>query len=206
MKIGIIGTGRIGSTLAQLFAKAGHAVAISNSRDPETLASLAETLGANVQAMHPDEAVQFADCVLLTIPWIKRDTLPPARLFENKITIDATNHYGPRGVVDLGESSSSEEMSKQLPGARLVKAFNTMYYETLRTGGRSAPEERLALFIAGDDSEAKAVVARLIEDIGYAAIDSGFLREGGLIQQPGSPIYNVPMNFSEAQRLLADLK
>jgi predicted dinucleotide-binding enzyme len=131
MNIGILGAGRIGATTAELFAKAGHSVAISNSRGPETLASLVRTLGPNVRAMADADVVKFGEVVLIAIPWVERHTLPPAQLFENKIVIDAMNAYGPHGVVDLGNSTSSEEVSKQLPGARLVKAFNTMYYETL---------------------------------------------------------------------------
>jgi 8-hydroxy-5-deazaflavin:NADPH oxidoreductase len=81
-----------------------------------------------------------------------------------------------------------------------VKAFNTMYYQTLATEARPRPEDRLVLFIAGDDTEAKAVVSRLIEDIGFAVVDTGSLREGGRMQQPGSPIYNRPMKLEEARQ------
>ncbi|HLX58654.1 MAG TPA: NADPH-dependent F420 reductase [Ktedonobacteraceae bacterium] len=203
MKIGIVGAGRIGATAAELFAKAGHAVAIGNSKGPESLESLVKSLGANVRAVTNEDAVKFGEVVLIAVPWTKRGTLPAAQLFEDKIVIDAMNPYAQGGVVDLGDSTSSEEVSRQLPGARLVKAFNTMYFETLRTGGRSAEKERLVLFVAGDDSEAKAVVARLIEEIGFAAVDTGFLHEGGRLQQPGSPIYNVPMTVEEARQRLA---
>jgi 8-hydroxy-5-deazaflavin:NADPH oxidoreductase len=206
MNIGILGAGRIGATAAELFAKAGHAVAISNSKGPESLASLARSLGPNVRAATAEEAVKFGEVILIAVPWRSRGTLPAAQLFEDKIVIDAMNAYGQGGVVDLGNSTSSEEVLKQLPGARLVKAFNTMYFETLRTGGRPAGQDRLVLFVAGDDSEAKAVVAKLIEDIGFATVDTGFLREGGRLQQPGSPIYNVPMTVEEARQRLTDLK
>ncbi len=206
MNIGILGAGRIGVTAAELFAKAGHSVAISNSRGPESLSSLVASPGSRIKAVTAAEAVRFGELILLAVPWTKHDTLPDAQLFENKIVIDALNPYGPHGVVDLGESTSSEMISWQLPGARLVKAFNTMYFETLRTGSRPAGPDRLVLFIAGDDSEAKDVVARLIEEIGFAAADTGFLREGGRLQQPGSPIYNVPMTVEEAGKRVAALK
>ncbi|HYU73823.1 MAG TPA: NADPH-dependent F420 reductase [Ktedonobacteraceae bacterium] len=206
MNIGILGAGRIGETTAELFAKAGHSVAISNSKGPASLTSLVEKIGSNARAVTAEEAVKFGDIVLIAVPWTRRHELPDAQLFENKITIDATNPYGPHGVEDLGDSTSSELISQQIPGARLVKAFNTMYFETLRSGGRPAGPDRLVLFIAGDDTEAKEVVARLIEDIGFAAVDTGFLREGGRLQQPGSSIYNVPITVEEAPRRLADLK
>jgi predicted dinucleotide-binding enzyme len=206
MNIGILGAGHIGATTAELFAKAGHSVAISNSQGPESLSSLVASLGSRIKAVTAAEAVRFGEVVLLAIPWTKHDTLPDAQLFENKIVIDALNAYGPDGVVDLGESTSSEMISWQLPGARLVKAFNTMYYGTLGSESHPAGPDRLVLFMAGDDSEAKDVVARLIEEIGFAAVDTGFLHEGGRLQQPGSPIYNTPMTVAEAGKRVANLK
>jgi predicted dinucleotide-binding enzyme len=115
-------------------------------------------------------------------------------LLVDKIVIDAINPYTPDfRIEDLGDDTSSEDIARRLPGARIVKAFNTMYYERLRDeGDTGAPaEERLALFVAGDDAEAKAVVSRLIEDTGFAPVDTGSLREGGRKQQPGSPAYNI---------------
>lgn len=93
-------------------------------------------------------------------------------------------------------------IARHLPGTRVVKAFNTMYYETLRTG--AGREDRLVLFVAGDDAEAKAVVSRLIEEIGFAPVEVGTLADGRK-QEPGSPIYNVPMTEDEAREALAAL-
>ena len=136
MKIGIIGSGNIGTTLAHLFAKAGHQVEISNSRGPASLEALCMSIGSNnVSAATPGEAVEFAEVILLAIPWRKRHELPQSDLFNGKIVIDAMNPYSENfEVIDLGNSTSSEEVQKQLSNARLVKAFNTMYYEMLRTG------------------------------------------------------------------------
>ncbi len=208
MNIGILGSGRIGANAARLFVKAGHNVAISNTRGSASLSSLIAELGDNARAVTAEDAVRYSELVLIAIPWMQRHTLPNSQLFEGKITIDATNAYGNGGIVDLGNSTSSEEILKVIPGARLVKAFNTMYYETLASEGRpNSPEkDRLVIFIASDDSEAKAVVAKLIDEIGFAAVDSGFLHEGGRLQQPNSPIYNKPMNFEQASKALADLK
>ena len=155
----------------------------------------------------PEAAVKFAQVVLLAIPWRIKRELPPSDLFKGKIVIDAMNPYSENfEVIDLGNSTSSEEVRKQLPSARLVKAFNTMYYETLRTGGRRKSEdERLVLFVAGDDTDAKAVVSRLIEEIGFTPVDTGSLREGGRKQQPGSSIYNDPMTVEVAYKRLAEL-
>jgi 8-hydroxy-5-deazaflavin:NADPH oxidoreductase len=208
MKIGIIGSGNIGGTAAELFANAGHEVVISNSRGPQSLASLVNSIESTVTARTVKDAIQFGEVILLAIPWRKRQELPSSELFDGKIVIDAMNPYSENfEVLDLGNNTSSEELSKQIRTSSLVKAFNTIYYEHLRTKGRrDAPkEDRFAIFIAGDDPEAKAVVSRLIEDIGFAPVDSGSLREGGRKQQPGSPIYNNPMTLGIACKRLAEL-
>jgi predicted dinucleotide-binding enzyme len=208
MKIGIVGAGNIGGTAAELFASAGHEVVISNSRGPQSIASRVNSIGPTVTAKTVKDAVQFGEVILLAIPWRKRQELPSSELFEGKIVIDAMNPYSENfEVLDLGNSTSSEEVSKQLHTSSLVKAFNTIYYEHLRTKGRrDAPkEDRFAIFVAGDDPKAKAVVSRLIEDIGFASVDSGSLREGGRKQQPGSPIYNNPMILEVACKRLAEL-
>jgi len=208
MKIGIVGAGNIGGTAAELFANAGHEVVLSNSRGPKSIASRVNSIGPTVTAKTVKDAVQFGEVILLAIPWRKRQELPSSELFEGKIVIDAMNPYSENfEVLDLGNSTSGEEVSKQLHTSSLVKAFNTIYYEHLRTKGRrDAPkEDRFAIFVAGDDPEAKAVVSRLIEDIGFAPVDSGSLREGGRKQQPGSPIYNNPMILEVACKRLAEL-
>lgn len=203
MKIGIIGSGRIGGTVARLFAQAGHEVALSNSRGPKSLSSLVSLLGPNVKAMTAEEAARFGEVVFLALPWRKRDQLPPTSNFIGKIVIDATNPYSAfLRVMDLGASTSSEEMAKQLPGARLVKAFNTMRSDTLGTGSKKTGNGRFVLFVAGDDVEAKKIVSKLIEEIGFAAVDTGTLREGGRRQQPGSPIYVRDLTVPQAQDAL----
>ena len=207
MKIGIIGSGNIGATLANLFAKAGHMVEISNSRGPVSLEALCLSISSNnFSATTPEEAVGFAQLVLLAIPWRKRHELPRSDLFKGKIVIDAMNPYSENfEVIDLGKSTSSEEVRKQMPNARLVKAFNTMYYEILRTEGHKSKDERMVLFVAGDDPDAKAVVSKLIDEIGFTPVDTGSLREGGRKQQPGSSLYNHPMTVEVAYKRLAEL-
>ena len=210
MKIGIIGSGKIGETTARLFVNAGHQIALSNSKGPQSLESLVASIGPNsAKAMTVQEAIAFGDVVLLALPWRKREELRslPSELLKNKIVIDATNPYSENfELIDLGNSTSSEEVAKELPtGARIVKAFNTMYYETLRTESRKSKDDRLVLFVAGDDADAKSVVSKLIEDIGFTPVDTGSLREGGRKQQPGSPIYNNPMTVEVARKRLSEL-
>jgi predicted dinucleotide-binding enzyme len=206
MRIGIIGAGHIGGTAARLFVNAGHEVAVSNSRGPESLASLVQELGPHARAMTVDDAARFGDVVLLAIPWRKPEGLPSPELVAGKIVIDAMNPYAADfQLIDLGDSTSSEETAKRLPHARLVKAFNTMLWTRLRDDGRpDAPlDERLALFMAGDDVDAKRMVSRLIEELGFAAVDTGSLHAGGLRQQPGSPLYNRPLTRAQAIPLLS---
>ena len=206
MKIGIIGAGHIGSTTARLFLDAGHEVAISNSRGPETLRELVAELGANARAATPEEAARFGDVVLLAIPLKDHATLPAQEL-RGKIAIDAMNYYpnrdGHYAQLDAGNSTSSEMVAAHLAGARVVKAFNTIWFEHLKTKGKkNAPaDERRAIFVSGDDAEAKAIVSRLIEEIGFGPYDLGSLRDSAR-QQPDAAIYNRDVTVAEARGLI----
>ncbi len=208
MNIGIIGTGNIGSNAARLFTVAGHKVAISNSRGPQTLKELSEELGDNATALPIEETIVFGDVILIAIPF-GRYTELPVNVWDNKIVIDANNYYPERDgqfpELDNGSTTSSEMLEKHLGGARLVKGFNTIWFEHLKSqGDASLPtDKRRAVFIAGDDSEAKAIVAKLIEDIGFAAVDTGFLHDGGKKQQPGTEIYNITINARDAAAAIA---
>lgn len=207
MKIGVIGAGHIGSNAARLFVKAGNQVAIANSRGPETLDPLVEELGDNAEAVTVEQARDFGDIVFISIPLGRIDELPTTG-WENKIVIDTNNYYPDRdgqiADLDSGALTSSEMLLQHIPGARLVKGFNTIWFEHLQSQGNTdlALEDRRAIFIAGDDSDAKAIVAKLIEDIGFAAVDTGFLREGGRSQQPGTAIYNKELTAAEAAKVM----
>ena len=205
MKIGIIGAGKIGATAARLFVTAGHNVAISNSRGPESLRPLVHELGPKATAMSVDETGSFAEIILLAVPWHMENALPSPERLRGKIVIDAMNPYDPAGgFFDLNGTTSSEIVLKRIPEARLVKAFNTIYYEHLATRGRKElpVQERHAIYLAGDDVQAKKVVADLIEEIGFAPVDTGSLHDGGQLQQPDSPIYNQTFSAREARSFL----
>src|ERR1051326_9168864 len=209
MKIGILGAGNIGRAAARLFISAGHEVALSNSRGPESLQELVRELGPKAHAMTIADAARFGDVVLLAVPWRSPEALPEPELLRNKIVIDAMNPYRPDGgFYDLAGSTSSEEVLKRLPGSRLVKAFNTIYYVHLADRGRKdlPIEERHTIYLAGDDAEAKKIIAQLIEETGFAPVDTGSLREGGRLQEPDSPIYNKTYNAREARQFLSRLE
>ena len=208
LKIGIIGAGHIGGNAARLFVKAGHEVVISNSRGPETLDEFVGELGDNASAGTVEMARDFGDIVFISIP-LFRYTEVPTEGWDEKVVIDSNNYYPDRdgqiAALDTRKTTSSELLAQHLPGARIVKAFNTIWFEHLRSKGDPILplEERHVIFVAGDDSEAKAVVAQLIEDIGFAAGDAGFLNEGGLLMQPNGPLYNKEFSGAEAQKAIA---
>jgi predicted dinucleotide-binding enzyme len=208
MKIGIIGSGNIGATSARLFVRAGHEVALSNSRGGEGLEALVAELGPKAQATTIEVAASFGDVILIAIPFGKFSTLP-ADAFKGKVVIDAGNYYPERdgnfAELDKDETTSSELMSAHLKEARLVKGFNTIWFEHLATQGDASLslENRRAIFIAGDDSQAKETIALLIEEIGFAAVDTGFLHEGGRSQQPGTAVYNKELTPKDAAALLS---
>ncbi|KAB1191183.1 MULTISPECIES: NADPH-dependent F420 reductase [Haloferax] len=208
MDIGILGAGRLGGTLAQLLVEVGHEVAIANTKGPKSLDDLTEMLGSNLHAVTPERAIQFGEVVILAVPFRKRDTLPAADHFEEKIVVDATNPYTENfHVIDLGDRTSSEVIASQLPDARVVKAFNTIYWETLRDFGHPelSESERFAIFLAGDDADAKDVVAGLIRDLGFGAVDAGPLATGGALLEPGAALYNREISTEEARQKTQEL-
>src|SRR5436190_9218505 len=195
MRVGIIGAGKIGEAAATRLVAAGHHVMISNSRGPETLADLEQSLGQDATAGTVVDATRFGEVVLVAIPLRAIDTLPADEL-RGKIVIDANNYYPQRdgqiAELDHGEIGSSELLAHRLPGARVVKAFNTILYRRLMHEGRpSGAADRLAIPLVGDDAQAKGVVAGLIDDMGFDPIDAGTLADGRN-QEPGTPVYNNP--------------
>jgi predicted dinucleotide-binding enzyme len=207
MRIGIIGTGNIGQTLARHFVDAGHEVAVSNSRGPDSLAEFVDELGPGARAATVAAAAEFGDLLVEAIPFGAYETLP-ADALAGKILVSASNYYPDRdGEIDFGGHTQTGLVAAHLDDSRVVKAFNTMYYETLRDDARpDAPfDDRLALFVAGDDADAKSVVTDLIEEIGFTPVDAGTLADSYRVQ-PGSPVYNEPMVGPKAERRLGDLQ
>ena len=127
--IGFIGSGNVGQALAREVIGRGHDVIMSNSRGPSTLSALIGVLGQQARAGSAAEAIEQADIVVLAIPFTSIDQLPAAAL-NGKVVVDATNYWAPRdghiAVIDSGETTSSEMVAERLPGARVVKAFNSM--------------------------------------------------------------------------------
>ncbi|MCB0905876.1 MAG: NADPH-dependent F420 reductase [Nocardioidaceae bacterium] len=184
---GFIGSGHIGSTVARLAIDAGHHVLLSNSRGPETLTDLVTELGDRAGAATPEEVSRRADVVVVTIP-LSAYRQVPAEALHDTVVIDTMNYYPQRDglIAELEDESTttSELLQAHLPGAHVVKAFNNIFFAHLASLARpSGSADRSALAIAGDDADAKAVVTRLLDDIGYDAVDLGPLAEGWRTQR-----------------------
>jgi 8-hydroxy-5-deazaflavin:NADPH oxidoreductase len=184
---GLIGSGNIGSTVARLAVDAGHDVVLSNSRGPDTLTDLVADLGPHARAATPEEAAAAGDVVVVTVPLKALGDLPHAAL-DGKVVIDTMNYYPDRdGRVDALEDEStttSELLQAAAPGAKVVKGFNNIFFRHLATLARPAgATDRTALPIAGDDTGAKATVARVLDEIGYDTLDLGPLAEGWRTQR-----------------------
>jgi predicted dinucleotide-binding enzyme len=209
MKIGIIGAGHIGGTLTRRFRQLGHDVAVANSRGPETLRDLASETGATPVSVKG--AVRDRDVVVVTIPEKSIPDLPDA-LFDaarsDTVVVDTGNYYPQRdGRIEGIEEGAAESrwVSEEL-GRPVVKAFNNIRAGDLMSGGRPAGEpKRIALPVAGDDPEAKQVVMRLIDELGFDAVDAGTLDESWK-QQPGTPVYATNLDAAGVRRALAEAR
>ncbi|MYT22509.1 NAD(P)-binding domain-containing protein, partial [Streptomyces sp. SID7760] len=136
MRTGVIGTGRIGSTLARILVAAGHEVVLANARGPHSLGPLVAELGPAASAAHPAEAADQAELLVLMVPYASVRGLLPVAAVQDKVLVDATNAFGAGGrPADLGGRASSELVAEWYPGARVVKSLNTMHFETLAVAG-----------------------------------------------------------------------
>jgi predicted dinucleotide-binding enzyme len=188
--IGIIGAGGIGQAFAGHAARAGYEVILSNSRDPESLVDVAGQIGPRARTGTRQQAAQ-ADVVFLAVRWAQVGEalagLPP---WNGRIVIDGTNAVLEPGrrPADLGGKTSSEVVASLLPGARVVKAGNTLLRAVLASDPRDHGGHRV-LFLSGDDAAAKGDVKEILEKAGFATIDLGDLVTGGRMQQfPGGPL------------------
>ena len=209
MKIGIIGAGHIGGTLTRRFSALGYEVFVANSRGPETLADLAGETGAT--AVTVKEAARAGEVVIVAIP-VKNIAKLPRDLFANVpdsvVVVDTGNYYPQRdGQIAEIESGMTETRwtSRQL-GRPVIKAFNNIYAQHLLGLGRPAGSPgRIALPVAGDDKAAKAVVLKLIDELGFDGVDAGGLDDSWK-QQPGSPVYGTDLDAEGVRRALSQAK
>lgn len=204
MNIGIIGSGEMGTCLASKFAKLGHTVSMANSRGPASLKQLTEDIGA--EAATVEEAMKNKQVIIVSIP-VKNVPDLPINLFkqlpENVVVIDTGNYYpGLRdgAIPALDQSGIDSLWVQEQLGIPVVKVFNSILATSLKDMGRPKGEKnRIALAVSGDDTKAKEVVFKLVEELGFDPFDVGTIAQSWK-QQPGSPIYCRDINLSTSKK------
>lgn len=183
MKIGVLGTGNMGSGLGKLWAQKGHSVRFG-SREPAKAQELAASIGKNASGAGVADAARFGDAVLLAVPWrAVPETLESAGSLSGKVLIDCTNPMTPDYMqLVVGHSTSgAEEVAKQASGAKVVKAFNHIYAQIIHSSPRFG-EHHATVFFCGDDEAAKTTASALISEIGFEPMDAGPLRNARYVE------------------------
>lgn len=203
--IGILGAGRVGTAIARRALAAGYQVRIASSRPPSDIALVLQFVAPGAQAATADQVIADSDIIILALPLSKYRSLDPARL-SGKIVVDAMNYWAQTdGTLPEfeGAPSSAEVVADYLAGARLLRSFNHMGYHEI--DGEARPKgdpDRRALAIAGDDPAARAVLARVIDRIGFDPVDAGGLSaaRGFAI---GTPVFGAPLGRVDLQAALS---
>ena len=206
MKIGIIGAGMIGGTLARKLVNLGHEVVIANSRGPDTIRELAADVGAT--AVTVAEAARRGEIVIVTIPQRAVADLPKdlfAGVPADVVVIDTGNYYPSRDgsipAIDEGQPESAW-VAEHL-GRPVIKAFNNIYFQSLLEKGMpKGTTGRIALPVAGDPPDARAKVLRLVDELGFDPVDAGSIEESWR-QQPGTPCYTKDLEAPRLKEALA---
>ena len=202
--IGILGAGRVGTAIARRALAAGYEVRIASSRPPAEIALVLQFVAPGAEAATADEVVAASDIIVLALPLSKYRSLDPKAL-AGKIVVDAMNYWAPTdGILPEfeGAPSSSEVVADYLAGARLLRSFNHMGYHEIDGEARPAGDsDRRALALAGDDRQARMVLAEVIDRLGFDPVDAGSLRNarGFAI---GTPVFGAPLGQDELQAAL----
>lgn len=204
MKIGIIGAGKIGATVGRLWHQAGHRLYFG-TRHPQELGALAEELGG--QAGTPEDAAAFGDAVLLAVPLDAVPDLGPrlVKAVAGKPVLDATNAFAQRDgelarAATRHPAGSSGWVASHFPGARVVKAFNTVNYKVLESGAHLGADGP-GIPLASDDPKALALAEQLVRDAGFIPVTVGTLSDGKRLE-PGSPVFNSGMRAADLAGVL----
>jgi predicted dinucleotide-binding enzyme len=204
MNIGIIGSGGMGRCLASKFIKLGHAVSMANSRGPASLKQFTGDLGA--EAATVEEATKNKKIIVVTIPQKNVPDLPKdlfKQLPEDVVVIDTGNYYPnlrDGAIPALDQSGIDSLWVQEQLGVPVVKVFNSILAESLRDLGRAKGEKnRIALAVSGDDTKAKEVVFKLVEELGFDPFDVGTIGQSWM-QQPGSSVYCRDIHLEELKK------
>jgi predicted dinucleotide-binding enzyme len=206
LRLGIVGAGKLGTTLARAAIAAGYDVAISGSRPADEIALTIDVLAPGARAVTTDDVVRHADTIVLAVP-THRFRVLPRDLFAGKILIDAMNHWEPVDGIDdeltAAADGTSTIVQQHFPSARVVKSLNQLGYHELDENQRpkGAPD-RIAIGAAGDDRVAVRAVMRLIDRLGFDAVDAGPLENGQALQPDGSP-FAITYRADELSKLVS---
>lgn len=208
MKIGTIGAGSIGGTVARLWTAAGHEVMIS-SRHPRELEGLAEDIGENAQAGTPAEAAAFGDVVLLAIPLKgRKDTIPEIKAsLKGKVVIDAMNPFPGRDgsiaeeIIEKG-IASGVATGEQLPESKIVRAFSSVYFKELQSEAHREGVNA-AVPMAADQEEARKIAKKLIRDAGFETYDLGSLADSKPLDPEGT-LFGQTLTVQEIEKILEE--
>jgi len=202
-RIGIIGSGAIGSGIARLAVAAGYEVLIANSRGPESLRGLIDELGAQAQAGDSREAIDFGEVPVLAVPLGAYEALP-GEAFSGRTVLSTGNYYPHRdgriARLDSLEVSTAELERELLPGAVVTKAFNNILFHHIPALAHSTP--RTALAVYGDEDHAKKRVSAIVDDLGFEPVDGGTLAESWRAE-PESGAY-TPIYAADLDGFIAD--
>ncbi len=206
MNIGVVGAGMNGGTVGVLWAKAGHRIRFG-TRHPESLGPLLAEAAPKASAGSPEEAARFGEILFCSVPYGAWPSLAPALapLVSGKVVLDSANPYPgrdgdfARAAIAAGEGAGVP-VARLLPGARLVRAFNSVYFKTLQTEAHRAGD-RVGIPLASNDAAALDVAARLVRDAGFEPVVVGPLARARSFD-PGTPVYNTGMSGAELARAL----
>jgi predicted dinucleotide-binding enzyme len=204
--IGIFGAGKVGTALARLLVASGYDVLITGSPRQTALDLLVSVVAPGARVVTPAELVDVSDVIIVAVPFGKAGTVPWAD-FGGKIVVDAMNYWPPVdghiAVIDDDERSTTEINAARNPLARVVKSFNHIGYHEMEDDSMDPGSPlRRAIAVVGDDDGARAVIAGIIDDIGFDAVDGGALANGRALE-PGHPAFGRELSASELSRLLS---
>jgi 8-hydroxy-5-deazaflavin:NADPH oxidoreductase len=209
MRIGIVGAGHIGGNCARRFVLSGkHEVMLSFSRNPDKLGAEARKMGEKASAATPREAVEFGDVVVLSVPWdMTPEALRQAGSLAGKIVVDTNNQFGMVALPPKGQTAAQWNASR-MPGARYTKSFNTLTSRFQAEVADRPKDQKVVQWLCGDDADAKAVVAGLIEDAGYVPIDVGGTATCQIMEAPRrrGAVYGEEYRLPEALAVLEALR
>ncbi len=204
LKIAVVGAGHIGGNCARQAVKAGHEVVLSFSRDPASLETLARELGERASTATPAQAAAAADVVVFSVPWgVIPQALEQVGDLGGKIVIDTTNQFGSGPRPREGQTAASFNAAR-MPGARYVKSFNTLTAAFQAETANRTGEDRVVQWLCGDDKEAKAEIARLIEAMGYEPVDLGGTATCEVMEAPrrAGAVYGEEYRVADARAVV----